>query len=569
MRTAIQWSCVALLTTLGCVSEMKPEEVQLFVMKEHPGEAGTSCYEACDAIPPAELGLPMCSAATSQCEITAGWEGLRVVAYYGSFALEEKVTLPNTAVELVVDGAPLARRYDAVLSAGERTRETQRLAIADFVVPAVTGQTLEVRAVTGEAWTQSPVRIPLRLPGIVLRASAACPTAPCPLTRSTGRVGFTLEAPVGFASKTAQLTFRQDGLLTGTVPVPLTAVGGRAVGSHSEAVPLAGSRWEALATVEGFVSPPVSFELASPTVSLVVAGCAAPSACTAVRGTGELEFFVTAPEGFAPPSVTLEGRTDSNAYVTLASRPFELRDRLMVARGTLPVPETGERWQLVGVVAGASTLVVDVGLTAPAFQVQAPRCPDSGACVLEEGVGDLDLTVSAPRAFRATEVSALERLDGVARTGGTEKFAKLADASVASLRLPVPEGGQVWSVRLESGGQLVGEQSVSLIPPSIDVRVQQCAAAPSCSLAAGSPVTLEVSAPAGLRSTTLSVEYRRNGVSTGVLETVKLDTLDGARRTGRMTTVLPADATGQAWQASVRAGRFAYPAPPIQVTAAP
>jgi hypothetical protein len=567
MRTTTQWLCVVLATTLGCVSGMKPEEVQLFVMKEGTNEAGT-CYQACDVIPPAELKLPMCSAATSQCEVTAGWERLRVVVYYGAFALEEKVPLPTTAIELIVDGAPQARRHDAVLGAGERTRETERMAIADFVVPAVSGQALEVRAVTDGAWTQSPVRIPLRLPGIVLRATPSCEAPPCSLARSTGRVGFTIEAPASFASRTAQLSFRQDGILTGTASVALTSSDGRAVGSHSEAVPAAGARWEALASVEGYVSPPVSFELTRPTVSLVIVGCGGPSTCTAVRGTGELEYAVTAPEDFTPPSVTLEGRTDANAFTPLASRPFELRDRLRVARGTLPVPETGERWQLVGVVAGVSTPVLDVSLTAPAFQVQAPRCPDSGACVLEEGVGDLDLTVSAPRAFRATEVSALERLDGVARTGGTAKFSKLADASVASVRLPVPEGGQAWSVRLESGGQLVGEQVVTLIPPSIDVRVQQCGEAP-CSRVAGSPVTLEVSAPAGLRSTTLSVEYRRNGVSTGVLETVKLDTLDGTRRTGRMTTVLPADAAGQVWQASVRAGRFAYPAPPIQVTAVP
>jgi len=189
---------------------------------------------------------------------------------------------------------------------------------------------------------------------------------------------------------------------------------------------------------------------------------------------------------------------------------------------------------------------------APPVGLSFAECPDPASCELAGAVGNAHLVIDIPGDL-SQGVVIHSQINGI-------EEAQPLDASVTppetTVAIPVPAApdGSTWTLSAHLGTAAAPSVSATIIAPLITA---QLSCAPSCSLATGNPVGLEIDAPKGIAATQALVTTRLNGVPQLVAEPVALVPDPGGSATGLLALTVPGRGT---WTIDVTVAGYAAPA---------
>jgi hypothetical protein len=179
------------------------------------------------------------------------------------------------------------------------------------------------------------------------------------------------------------------------------------------------------------------------------------------------------------------------------------------------------------------------------------ECPDPMACELAGAVGDAHLKVNVPGGLEQT-VTVRTMIDGVEQPDAVQVDTHPTQAIVA-LPVPAAADGATWTVSAQLAVGPAPTISATIRPPVI---ATQLSCAPTCSLAPGDPVGLEITAPAGIRAGQALVTTRLDGVPQLVGEPVAL-TQQSSSAQGLVALTVPSHGT---WTIDVTVAGYSAPA---------
>lgn len=183
------------------------------------------------------------------------------------------------------------------------------------------------------------------------------------------------------------------------------------------------------------------------------------------------------------------------------------------------------------------------------------ECPDPMVCNLPGAVGAAHLQIGVPGNLEQT-VTVRTMVDGIEQPDSLEVDTHPGSSmSTATVALPVPAAhdGAMWTVSAQLAVGPAPTVTAVIHPPAI---ATQLSCAPSCSLAPGDPVGLEITAPAGIRATQALVTTRLDGVPQLVAEPVAL-TQSTSSANGLVSLTAPSHGT---WTIDVAVAGYSAPA---------
>jgi hypothetical protein len=193
----------------------------------------------------------------------------------------------------------------------------------------------------------------------------------------------------------------------------------------------------------------------------------------------------------------------------------------------------------------ASDLVQPFAVVAPPLGVSLFECPDPASCELAGAVGDAHLLVSIP-GDQPQQVTVRQSLAGV-DDPNIVSATITPPASTVALAVPAAPDGSTWTI----SGSLLGGT-----PPSVTARIvapgitAHLSCAPTCTLAPGDRLGLQIDTPLGIHATQAFVTTRLDGVPQLVGEPVAIDP-------GVLALTVPGSG---AWTIDVSVAGYAAPA---------
>lgn len=257
-----------------------------------------------------------------------------------------------------------------------------------------------------------------------------------------------------------------------------------------------------------------------------------------------------APEN-APPKPTITWIADG---VPTTVSPDKVVDRTTDLTPyysvVLPVPQgpVADLLFHVELVDGYEAEASGFSVSPPTVSLIADGCIAGETCARPAGVGKLPISILAPEGLVGAKL--LQWLDDEPFGTVLEPASALTQDGVtewrASPTVPVRENG-IWRIQALVGSTLSPSQEIVLAPPDIRVNVLNCPANAECSLSAGSPVTLLVSAPRDIVPTSATLKSTLDGIPVAGTNVVDLSTVEGDSRTGYFMTTVPMN-VGKVWQ---------------------
>lgn len=321
-----------------------------------------------------------------------------------------------------------------------------------------------------------------------------------------------------------------------------------ALGSCKDATPLVSPH----VTVEKFDAAHSCYAVcpSSPALMLSLgdACAAAADACDFVAGGDRMRVVVdylnvpfAASAVVPPPTLTLylDDREQAAPAQPKEATPLDITDektheptgytrRYFVTSFVAPA-QTAEQLRVRA--KGGEGFVGEVGklrIKAGAAMVKIASCPDLDRCSMVADVGQASLTVSIPAGLTMATGTVSSRLNQLPLSETVPlRFSEKGTALEASptLVVPAPNAGRMgtfnfWDLDVSIGGLKSIPIHITLTDPTITLTVASCQAADGgagCSLKAGSPLTVVVSAPAEIHQSQASLMFEVDGAPSGSL----------------------------------------------------
>ncbi|MCA9538511.1 MAG: hypothetical protein KC620_06455 [Myxococcales bacterium] len=322
----------------------------------------------------------------------------------------------------------------------------------------------------------------------------------------------------------------------------------------------------------GFAALSGAFSLGAPLPTLLIARCPTPgAACGALAHTGDLAIQYRGPTGLAE-AATVITRLDGVPDQHYDALPLTTEGGEAVLDLAVPVPDTAARatWH-IEVVHGDLRVGRDVTLTPPALAAGRPLRLEVSGCTAPcaANVGRVVATLFAPAGFGDNPLPLVSAIDGEAPDNAIDVtlVADGAGGLVGAVSLAVPDApGTTWRLST-SGASFRLERSFALVDPPLSVTALACPAGAACRVAAGTPVDVQVRAPAGLNASSAAVRSLINGRQLDEPIDLHLGRL-GDEKVGTLQIVAP-DAAGAVWQLAAQVGETEVQSGPITLDPAP
>jgi hypothetical protein len=200
----------------------------------------------------------------------------------------------------------------------------------------------------------------------------------------------------------------------------------------------------------------------------------------------------------------------------------------------------------------AASVEQPFAIIAPPVGLLFAECPDPASCELAGAVGNAHLVIDVPGEL-SQDVVIHSQIDGIEEAQPFEASVTPPETTVA-IPVPAAPDGATWTLSAHLGTAAAPSVSATIIAPVITAKLS---CAPSCSLATGNPVGLEIDAPKGIAATQALVTTRLNGVPQLVAEPVALVPDPGGSATGLLALTVPGRGT---WTIDVTVAGYAAPA---------
>lgn len=166
----------------------------------------------------------------------------------------------------------------------------------------------------------------------------------------------------------------------------------------------------------------------------------------------------------------------------------------------------------------ATELRQPFAVVAPPVGLSLFECPDPTTCELRGAVGDAHLVVSIP-GDQPQQVAIHQSIGGV---DDPHVLAATITPPSSTVALPVPAAasGETWTISASLFGGTPPSVTATIVAPAIALHLS---CDPTCALAPGDQVGLQIDAPQGIQATQAFVTTRLNGVPQLVGEPVALD----------------------------------------------
>lgn len=211
----------------------------------------------------------------------------------------------------------------------------------------------------------------------------------------------------------------------------------------------------AVSVAPGFsFTVPTRFEIRAAKPTIAVTGCPAPGPCTVTAGVGAAQLTVTAP-GAVPQQIAFRSLVDGieqpdtiPAVLTKAAGDHTEG----VANFPVPIAAAGSTWVIEADLGPERSSTAAMTLAAPKITaVLACKEP----CTFSQGASTA-VTVTAPKAIRATQAAITAGLDGVPQvTGATINLSSVdvtAGTVFGQLPLSAPTKPGLWSIDVSVAG---------------------------------------------------------------------------------------------------------------------
>ncbi|XXX80711.1 hypothetical protein WMF30_18300 [Sorangium sp. So ce134] len=219
-------------------------------------------------------------------------------------------------------------------------------------------------------------------------------------------------------------------------------------------------------------------------------------------------------------------------------------------------------------------------VTAPTVTIDVPSCAGTEACAQASGVGNIEVEVSIAGNV-AEDVTVRRRLDGVLQQGEQTIRATTLDESGAGIRMrgtgfvsvPAARDGAEWTLVAEWRSSKAEATPITLIRPTVDVRVTPCPADPTaaCEMIAGvGRATLEVAIPGRVASGVTFGSIVNNVLQEGSIPVQSSRDVNLQGGPGMFLTasvLVPAGPAGAPWDLVAQFAGFSYPARQVTLLA--
>jgi len=260
-----------------------------------------------------------------------------------------------------------------------------------------------------------------------------------------------------------------------------------------------------------------------------------------------------------PPNITIT--VDGSAVDVDLALSYEHRvgDRAyFIATFHAPATPSSDVQITAGVNSGFTTTVPIIFSTvAPAVDLELLECMRGQACALDGAVGDAHVRLALPGTV-PTAIQIHEQLGGIMEHDPIPPVTTVitADHTEVTAAVPVPAApeGTLLVLYASLDGGAPTSASATIRAPQI---IAHLSCDPSCDLAAGDAVGVEIDAPALIRPLQASLDTRLDGTPQVVGAAVELAPQATGLAIG--TLALHAPATPGAWQIDVSVAGYAAP----------